>query len=217
MTEVTLIRHGQANTGAKDEESYDRLSDLGHRQAGWLGDYFRTTDEFDRVVSGTLRRQRQTAAGLALDHLPHETDPRLNEIDYFGLAQSVHDSHGIAFPNNQEEFAAHIPQVLELWKNNLTDPKLESYQSFHDRILAALHDAGASGQRTLLVSSTGVISTLTAIALGLDMVRKSKMFLKVSHTSIHRFELAPDDLYLTQFCATPHLDAADRRHAITMV
>ena len=32
-TEIILIRHGQANTGAKDEESYDQLSDTGHQQA----------------------------------------------------------------------------------------------------------------------------------------------------------------------------------------
>ena len=37
MGEVVLVRHGQANSGATDEESYDRLSDLGHQQARWLG------------------------------------------------------------------------------------------------------------------------------------------------------------------------------------
>lgn len=37
MTHITLIRHGQANTEARDEVSYDRLSELGHQQAAWLG------------------------------------------------------------------------------------------------------------------------------------------------------------------------------------
>ena len=37
MGELTLIRHGQANSGATTEEDYDRLSDLGHTQARLLG------------------------------------------------------------------------------------------------------------------------------------------------------------------------------------
>ena len=47
MSNITLIRHGQANTGARDEISYDRLSDLGHRQASWLGTPLRETGSAD--------------------------------------------------------------------------------------------------------------------------------------------------------------------------
>jgi phosphohistidine phosphatase SixA len=41
MGELVLIRHGQANSAANDEDGYDRLSDLGHQQARWLGDWLR--------------------------------------------------------------------------------------------------------------------------------------------------------------------------------
>ena len=41
MSHITLIRHGQANSEAKDEISYDKLSPLGHEQAAWLGDHLR--------------------------------------------------------------------------------------------------------------------------------------------------------------------------------
>ena len=41
MVRIFLIRHGQANSEAKDEVSYDRLSALGKIQAGWLGQYFK--------------------------------------------------------------------------------------------------------------------------------------------------------------------------------
>jgi broad specificity phosphatase PhoE len=44
QSEIILIRHGQANTGAKDEESYDKLSATGHQQSAWLGDYLRAQD-----------------------------------------------------------------------------------------------------------------------------------------------------------------------------
>ncbi|HCJ01221.1 MAG TPA: histidine phosphatase family protein, partial [Sulfitobacter sp.] len=44
MSHITLIRHGQANSQAKDEISYDKLSPLGHEQAAWLGDHLRQSE-----------------------------------------------------------------------------------------------------------------------------------------------------------------------------
>ena len=41
MTDVTLIRHGQANSGARSEEDDDRLSPHGHQQAKRLGEHLR--------------------------------------------------------------------------------------------------------------------------------------------------------------------------------
>ena len=41
MVQIFLVRHGQANSEAKDEISYDKLSPLGKIQAGWLGHYFK--------------------------------------------------------------------------------------------------------------------------------------------------------------------------------
>ena len=94
MSHVTLVRHGQANTHAKDEISYDQLSDLGRQQARWLGDHLRGTgDVFARAYSGTLQRHRETAAemGLALEV---EQDARLNELEYFTMAQLMDQQHG---------------------------------------------------------------------------------------------------------------------------
>ncbi len=113
MGEIILVRHGQANSGATDEESYDRLSDLGHQQARWLGDYLRDREApFDKVISGSLRRHRETATGIGYD--APQIDPRLNEMDYFNLGQALEDVHGVPFPG-PEEFAAHVPQVMEAW------------------------------------------------------------------------------------------------------
>ncbi len=210
MTELTLIRHGQANSLAKDEASYDNLSDLGRQQARLLGEYLRDTGSFDRVISGAMRRQIQTAEELNLDRKPHSTDPRLNELDYFGLSHAVHASHGVAFPDSPESFAAQIPQVLTVWRDDGVHEGLESFEAFRSRILAALHDAAAKGP-AVLVTSTGVIATLVAIALRLEIEAKSKMFLTVQNSSIHKFELRGDDLFLTQFGATPHLDLPDRQ------
>ena len=81
MATIYLIRHGQASFGADD---YDKLSDLGCRQARVVGEYLRDCQiTFDAVYSGDLLRQRETAR-LAVasqpGEVPHHVDPRFNEI-----------------------------------------------------------------------------------------------------------------------------------------
>ena len=215
MTELTLIRHGQAQTGAQDAAGYDRLSALGHEQARWLGEHIHETGGFDLVLSGTLTRQVDTARSLGLMDTPLDTDGRLNELDYFGISRSLHAKHGVPFPKHGESFATHVPRVLEIWRNGDIHSGLETYDAFRARIEGAVEDAAGRDGRVLLVTSTGVIATLAAIALGLGTEMKSKMFLRVAHTSVHKFELRAGDLHLTQFGATPHLDRPDRRHART--
>ena len=176
MVELTLIRHGQAQTGAKDEASYDSLSDLGHQQARWLGDSLRDVQAFDQVISGAMTRQIETTQSMALAGVSHSTDARLNELDYFGLAESLRASHGIDIPRDMQAFALHVPQVLDAWRDEKVDDGLETYEEFCSRIMGALHNAAGQDGRIALVSSTGVIATLAAIALGLDMVKKTKLF-----------------------------------------
>ena len=91
MSQLTFIRHGQANSSAKDEINYDQLSPLGHQQAGWLGAHFvQTKTHFDRVYCGTLKRHLETAR----DIFPTSEDsfvqgPRFNEMAYFTLVQPL--------------------------------------------------------------------------------------------------------------------------------
>jgi len=217
MTEITLIRHGQAQSGAKDEKSYDQLSDLGYQQAAWLGDYVRQSRGYDRIISGTMNRQIQTAQSLALENTPHDRDERLNELDYFGLAKSLQDSHGVDIPQDFQSFSQHLAQLLDAWHKGQMHPDLETYVAFRSRIIEALNDATKENNRVLLVTSTGVISTIIAVALDLNMAKKSKMFLNVAHTSVHKFEIRKDEVFLTQFGATPHLDSNERAHAKTFV
>lgn len=217
MSEVWLVRHGQAQTGASDEASYDRLSDLGHQQAAWLGEHLRATTQVDLLIAGGMRRQQETAHGLGLTGVPVEVDPRLNELDYFGMAADLVARHGIDAPTDSVTFAQFVPTMIEVWRNDALDTRLESYRAFCDRITGAVRDAAAREGRVVLLTSTGVISTLTALALELDARRKTKVFLSVAHTSVHKFEVRGDELFVTQFGATPHLDRTDRDGLRTFV
>ena len=62
MSELILVRHGQASFGA---ESYDKLSAKGVEQAKILAQHWQGLSEnFDHIYSGTLLRQRETAHEL---------------------------------------------------------------------------------------------------------------------------------------------------------
>ncbi|MBX6389162.1 MAG: histidine phosphatase family protein [Frankia sp.] len=94
MSVIYLVRHGQASFGSDD---YDVLSELGRRQAELVGAELRARGvRVDFAVTGTLRRQRDTAsaalavladleakAGLPPRPAPvqPELDSRWNEYD----------------------------------------------------------------------------------------------------------------------------------------
>ncbi len=212
MGEVILVRHGQANSGATDEESYDRLSDLGHQQAKWLGDYFRDREApFDKVISGSLRRHRETAAGIG--YAAPEIDERLNEMDYFNLGQALEDLHGVPFPG-PEEFAAHVPQVMRAW-HNAEIKGVETFASFEDRVTSVLQEAAKPGARVLCVTSGGVIGMIIRHLLNLDPTRMAHVLLPIMNSSVHRVHVIPQGPILAGFNAIPHLDHDDRAHAMT--
>ncbi|WP_166417274.1 histidine phosphatase family protein [Cochlodiniinecator piscidefendens] len=218
MTEITLVRHGQANSGAKDEKSYDRLSDLGHQQANWLGTYLAAEHQYDHVVCGTLLRQRQTADGIPFaSEKTRKSDDRLNEMSYFSLGEALDQQKGITFPNSVTEFQQHVPKVLDHWINGEIDGPYETYGAFETRIISALLDAAQSGSRVLCVTSTGVITAVVRHILNLSPAQAAKVFLATSHTSLHRITISGEDLHLGQFGSTPHLDTPERAHARTFV
>lgn len=215
MTEITLIRHGQANSGARSEEDHDRLSELGRRQTAWLGEHLLSIGGFDRVIPGTLRRKEETAVLVNRGGRPHRRHARLNELDCLRLSHALEARDGIPFPIDATSFAAHVPRVLELWRAGHAGTDHESCDTFRDRVLGAIHDAATEGPGAVLVTSTGVIATLCALARGLDTVVKARMCLRILNTSVHRFEIGGEGLHLTQFGATPHLDHRDRHAART--
>ncbi|HEV8033544.1 histidine phosphatase family protein [Yoonia sp.] len=212
MGEIILVRHGQANSAATDEESYDRLSPLGHQQANWLGEYLSEREStFDKVISGSLRRHQETAAGIGY-HSPL-IDPRLNEMDYFNLGQALEDVHGVPFPG-PAEFAAHVPQVMEAW-HNAEIMGNETFASFESRVTSVLQEAAKPGVRVLCITSGGVIGMIMRHLLDLNPTRMAHVLLPIMNSSLHRIHVIPQGPILASFNAIPHLDRDDRLHART--
>lgn len=213
MGELYLIRHGQANTGATSEAEYDRLSDLGHRQAGLLGDWLRAhEDGFDLVLSGSMRRHRETADGMGF--APQRQDARLNEMDYFALARDIEVTHGVAPPVGPDDFADHIPQTLSAW-HAATINGAEPFATFESRIFDALAEAAKPGKRVMCITSGGVIAMVMRQALGLGPAQMAHVLLPIWNSSLHRFRIRDDGTYLVSFNGIPHLEPPDLAKART--
>lgn len=214
MGELVLVRHGQANSAASDEAEYDRLSGLGHRQAAWLGDWLRQNDgPFDAVLSGTLRRHRETAAAMGSMGAPVQEDARLNELDYFNLARAHAERNGIA-PGTPDDFVSHIRDVMEAWHRAEIEGD-ETYAAFEARVAEVLTLAAMPGRRVLCVTSGGVIGMMVRHLLDLDPGRMAHLLVPIRNCSIHRVMVLPQAQILAGFNATPHLDTPDRIHART--
>lgn len=83
MSELILVRHGQASFGKK---SYDKLSELGIEQARLLSQHWQNEGEqFDHIYAGSLLRQQETAQELlplvAGSPESPDTHPGLNEYN----------------------------------------------------------------------------------------------------------------------------------------
>lgn len=214
MGTITLIRHGQANSAAQDEESYDRLSELGRQQASWLGEHMRANgEEFDLVLTGSLSRHLATARAMGRLGPDPVIDPRLNEMDYFNLGRALEETHGVPLPG-PENFALHIEQVMEAW-HRAEIMGQESFADFEQRVTSVLQEAAEPGKRVLCITSGGVIGMVVRQLLRLDPTRLAHILLPIFNSSVHRVRVLDHATILGGFNAIPHLEAQDRAYART--
>ncbi|SMX26766.1 phosphoglycerate mutase [Pelagimonas phthalicica] len=217
MSHITLVRHGQANTEARDETSYDKLSDLGWQQARWLGEHFQQTGEvFARTYTGTLQRHIETAEGIGPD-CPTEVvrDPRLNEMQYFDVATRLQEQHGLPIPQEREGFIEHLPTLFTYWKEGRIEDVPETFAHFESRVSDVLNEIAAGEGRALVVTSGGLIGMAMRLIMRLDIAAMSHMCLTIENSSLHRVQPLSTGLAMTQFNAIPHLDTPARAFART--
>ena len=217
MTTITLIRHGQANTQARDESEYDRLSDLGHQQAVWLGAHFAATGEhIERVYSGTLRRHNETAQSMGADnHGPIVQDERLNEIEYFTLAHLMQDQHGVIIPEDREGFVTHLPLLFKTWQDGKIENAPETFDHFETRVRDVIAEIADGKGPAIVATSGGLIGMVVRQVMNIDLTAMSLACLAIMTTSVHRLHRVGPVMALTQFNAVPHLEQRDRQFAQT--
>lgn len=216
MGTLYLVRHGQASFGADD---YDQLSDLGHRQSRRLGEYLRWRHgdalHLDAVLTGTLRRQRQTwdgiAAGAGLD-TPRTEWPGLNEYDSHAAIHAIHPDP-LPKPDTPELYRQHFRLLrdgLKAWMDGRIQPVgMPSYADFLAGVVGALDHvrglAGGDGQ-VMIVSSGGPIATAVGHVLGTSAETIIELNLRIRNSAVTEFQFNPKRHTLTSYNTLPHLD-----------
>lgn len=217
MSHITLVRHGQANSSARTEGGYDRLSPLGRQQAAWLGAHLRESQQHHaRLYSGTLRRHQETAAALELG-LDCIEDPRLNELQYFNMAKALEAQQGIPVPVDVKDFVTHFPQLIQAWMEDKIEGAPERFADFEARTREVLEEIGRGEGPALVVTSGGFIAMAMRLHLQLEIPAMANLSLSIMNSSLHRLFPVGGTWSPVLFNAVPHLEHPDRHHAQTHV
>ncbi len=203
MAELVVIRHGQAAFG---QDNYDVLSDLGRTQARAAGTWLRGMDWIpDRLISGTLERQRDTLTemGFAGDIEEHAG---LNEYDFGDLlrARFAGDVPDLVRGDRKTHFRT-LRDTVFLWQDDAIEGPSETWGEFTSRVEDARRFAtDTASKRVLMVSSGGVIGQLVAASLGAPASQMMQLNLQIKNSAITRFVFSDDLFSLSEFNATPH-------------
>ena len=214
MAELLVIRHGQASFGAAN---YDRLSELGHAQARRAGVVLRDLNWVpDRLVTGTLERQKDTLACMGFADAPEE-HAGFNEYDFHDLLHAKFDGAvpDLVMGDRKTHFRTLRETIFE-WQAGGLPKARESWVDFVTRVEAARQFAiDTDARRVLVVSSGGPIGQLTASTLDAPPAQMMALNLQVKNSSMTRFIFSKTAFYLHEFNATPHLAAADQAHLLS--
>lgn len=226
MALIYLVRHGQASFGSAD---YDRLSELGWQQSRWLGEYFSARGlRFARAMSGTLVRQRDTAIGI-LEAMGAGASPGTDALmSHAGLNEYHGDQIYHAYTGGAD-IVAHQRRdfrdywrtfrlAMDAWSRDALAPVPETWTQFGDRVRSALDQVSAGLDRNdavLVVSSGGAIGRGVGQILGAPAATAIELNLQFRNTGYCELIVGGGTLRLSSFNNAPHLDAAERRHALT--
>lgn len=214
MAELLVVRHGQASFGA---DNYDRLSEVGHEQSRLAGEALREAGWVpDRLVTGTLERQKETLRSMGFADAPEE-HPGFNEYDFHDL---LHVRFNGAVPDavrgeRKTHFRTLRDTILD-WQGGGCVGALESWAEFEARVAAARAFAtDTKARRVLVISSGGVIGQLVATALSAPKAMMMEVNLQVKNSSMTRFVFSGERFFLNEFNATPHLAPIARAGLLT--
>lgn len=230
MSTIYLVRHGQASFGTDD---YDRLSATGREQVRQLGGYFASLGErIDRLYSGSLRRQTETAeiiaAAMGDVAPPIAIEPAFNEYDSdvilhtFAKSLTPEQLAEAGWPElrtDRRKFQLFLERAARAWvEARIEAEEMTPWLEFHGRIAAALDNIMRTEGRskTLIISTSGgVIGTVVAHVLGLANHAGIELNWAVHNASITRLIYSAEKVSLSLFNGLPHLDRAESRHLIT--
>jgi broad specificity phosphatase PhoE len=230
MSQLTLVRHGQAATFTEDS---DRLTELGTRQGEILGAHWVSRAvKWDAVYVGALRRHAQTETAVASAYknagLPWpeaQVLPGWNEYD----ANAILGTLGQALAAQDPTFAALVTDfrdhatsadrnryfqrmfeaLMAKWvSGEATATGVEAFADFHARVTSAFAQvrAAATNQNIAVFTSGGPIGVCVQSVLSAPQPSAMLLNSRVRNASLTDFTFSRDRISLDVFNATPHLE-----------
>lgn len=229
MGRLILVRHGQASAFTDD---YDRLSELGRRQAELLGEWWKSrVSRVTAVYSGPLNRQKGTAE-IVTEHLRQSGVQIPETVILDGLREIEADRIMAHFDNVRKEhpdleqlistydgsndleergsvFQEYFERVMLLWaKGKIDSPEIESLSAFQKRVIASLEvilDSYREQGDVVVFSSAGPVTIMAGHLLGLDNFQTLELTFRLKNSSVTEFALISRGPVLQQFNCTGHL------------
>ncbi|MDA7510059.1 phosphoglycerate mutase family protein [Verrucomicrobia bacterium] len=230
MSELTVIRHGQASFFSED---YDQLSSLGKEQAELLGQFLGERGRtFDEVYLGPKKRHRETFD--LLRHAYLQTGRILPEpvlldgLDEYGIDQFVrgigeeelhlnpklgrlHAELNAAVESKAKirAFQTLFQAVAERWMTGeLGHPDVECWDTFKGRVGTAVDRMTqrlGSGRQILAISSAGTIGLILQRAIGCSNLKALELSWRIRNTALSEFLFSEGRFGLDMFNTMSHL------------
>lgn len=211
MSQILLVRHGQASWGSAD---YDVLSGLGGRQAVETGRALAARGASpDIVVHGALERQRETARllveGAGWETAPEE-DAGWDEMDH----HDVLGRHPSAFTGDApsaDAYEAWFEAAFDRWLGGDHDHEYdEPFPLFSDRVLEALDrltGRAARGGTVVVVTSGGPIARVASTLLDGGAALHQRLAPVMLNASVSKVVTGRRGATLVSFNDHSHLEA----------
>ncbi len=217
MSEVLIVRHGQASFGSDD---YDRLSEIGWQQARILGQFLAEKDyQFDACFTGDMRRHRETLAGIAesFTALPGATElPGLNEYDFHSLVASYSKKVGDVIDQTDPRlFYRALRKAMLAWSQGELHDVPESWADFEGRVKSTMAEIAKPDGKVLVVTSGGTSSAILRAVLGFDAETMIELNLQARNTAVSYYFCKEGRFKLNSFNTVSHLDTPAHRELIT--
>ena len=226
MSTLTLVRHGQATAFAKNS---DRLTTLGEQQAHRLGEAWAAEGiGFNRVLCGTLERQRKTAeivCGYLVNAPEMEVDAAFNEYDATGVTthlagllaerdpafaalRSAFELHNGTEDRNKS-FQRMFERLMTVWlEDGVAAPLVEPASTFFARVeraLTVIVSNAEPNQRVAVFTSGGVIGRTVQWVTNAPPRAALELNWRVRNCSITEFLYSSGRVSLDLFNSTAHL------------
>ena len=230
MSEIYMVRHGQASFGS---HNYDVLSETGITQARILGDYLAGIGmRFDALYAWKMERQVGTAKEIVAGFRRHGIEmpdlrlhPALSEYGTTSVLVSyvpdlVKENPSLQYDveriyTDKRSFQKVFEAVIVRWVTGKHPmPGVEPWDVFSFRVHEGMREIMAEsgrGKKLLLVTSGGPIAAVLQSALSLTPEMAIRLSWQIANTSVTRFMYNDERVTLSGFNSLAHLEMKDRK------